>query len=164
MSYLHILSSDLRRCVECYVYFTILKKELLANSLNLSCFDLGSNVTRLYGKSWCDGWYPQNAGVLAILVTSVSIFNHLPRMFLSTDFAFRITNWTCYHGPHLHAILNIISRGVSGLATDFPCGVWGRGWTTCFLHDSIFSAHISKWELVCKFGVIFHTFIISCLG
>ena len=25
------------------------------------------------------------------------------------------------------------------------------------------SAHISKWELVCKFGVIFHIFIISCL-
>ena len=27
-----------------------------------------------------------------------------------------------------------------------------------------FSAHIWKWELVCKFGVIFHIFIISCLG
>ena len=27
-----------------------------------------------------------------------------------------------------------------------------------------FAAHISKWELVCKFGVIFHIFIISCLG
>ena len=26
------------------------------------------------------------------------------------------------------------------------------------------SAHISKWKLVCKFGVIFHIFIISCLG
>ena len=26
-----------------------------------------------------------------------------------------------------------------------------------------FSAHISKWELVCKFGVIYHIFIISCL-
>ena len=26
-----------------------------------------------------------------------------------------------------------------------------------------FSAHISKWELVCKFGVIFHISIISCL-
>ena len=26
-----------------------------------------------------------------------------------------------------------------------------------------FSAHISKWELVCKFGEIFHIFIISCL-
>ena len=53
--------------------------------------------------------------------------NHLPRMFLSTDFAFWITDLTCCHGPHLHAILRIISRGVSGLATDSPCGVWGRG-------------------------------------
>ena len=26
-----------------------------------------------------------------------------------------------------------------------------------------FSAHISKWDLVCKFGVIFHISIISCL-
>ena len=94
---------------------------------------------------------------------AVSIFNHLPRMFLSTDFAFWITDWTCCHGPHLHAILRIISRGVSGLSTDSPCGVWGHGWTTCLLHDSPFSAHISKWELVCKFGVIFHIFIISCL-
>ena len=39
--------------------------------------------------------------------------------------------WTSY----LHAILRITSRGVSGLATDSPCGVWGRGWTTCLLHD-----------------------------
>ena len=63
-------------------------------------------------------------------------------MFLSTDFAFRITDWTCCHGPHLHAILRIISRGVSGLATDSPCGVWGRGWTTCLLHDSpLFGSH-----------------------
>ena len=73
---------------------------------------------------------------------AVSIFNHLPRMFLSTDFAFRITDWTCCHGPHLHAILRIISRGVSGLATDSPCAVWGRGWTTCLLHDSpLFGSH-----------------------
>ena len=71
---------------------------------------------------------------------AVSIFNHLPRMFLSTDFAFRIT--ACCHGPQLHAILRIISRGVSGLATDSPCGVWGRGWTTCLLHDSpLFHSH-----------------------
>ena len=95
---------------------------------------------------------------------AVSIFNHLPRMFLSTDFAFRITDWTCCHGPHLHAIIRIVSRGVSGLATDSPCGIWGCGWTTCLLHDSHFSAHISKWELLCKFGVIFHIFINSCLG
>ena len=73
---------------------------------------------------------------------AVSIFNHCPRMFLSTDFAFRITDWTCCHGPHLHAILRIISRGVSGLATGSPWGVWGRGWTTCLLHDSpLFGSH-----------------------
>ena len=63
-------------------------------------------------------------------------------MFLSADFAFRITDWTCCHGPHLYAILRIISRGVSGLATDSPCGVWGPGWTTCLLHDSpLFGSH-----------------------
>ena len=67
---------------------------------------------------------------------AVYIFNHPPRMFLSTDFAFQITDWTCCHGPHLHAILRIISRGVSGLAIDSPCGVWGRGWTTSLLHDN----------------------------
>ena len=73
---------------------------------------------------------------------AVSTFNHLPRMFLSTDFAFWITDWTCCHGPYLHAILRIISRSVSGLATDSPCGAWGRGWTTCLLHDSpLFGSH-----------------------
>ena len=58
---------------------------------------------------------------------AVSIFYHLPRMFFSTDFAFRITDRICCHGPHLHAILRIINRGVLGLATDSPCGDWGRG-------------------------------------
>ena len=73
---------------------------------------------------------------------AVSIFNHLPMMFLSTDFAFRITDWTCCIGPHLHAILRIISRGVSGAATDCPCVVWGRGWTTRLLHDNpLFGSH-----------------------
>ena len=69
-------------------------------------------------------------------------FNHLPGMSLSTDFAFRIMDWTCCHGPHAYAILRIISRDVSGLATDSPCGVWGHGWTTCLLHDSpLFGSH-----------------------
>ena len=35
----------------------------------------------------------------------------------------------------LHTILRIISRGVPGLATVCPFGVWGRGWTTCLLYD-----------------------------
>ena len=92
---------------------------------------------------------------------AVSIFNHLP--VLSRDFAFRITDWTCCHGPHLHAILRIIIRGVSGLATDSPCGVWGRGWTTFLLHDSPLFCSNFKMR-VGKFGVIFHISIISCLG
>ena len=68
--------------------------------------------------------------------------------------------WTSY----LHAILRIVSRGVSGLATGSPCGVWGLEWTICFLHDSpLFGSHFSV--LVCEFGVRFHIFIIiSCLG
>ena len=56
-----------------------------------------------------------------------------------------VRNWRCWKTFRLKSLLvdsyfatwlRIISRGVSGLATDSPCGVWGRGWTTCFLHDS----------------------------
>ena len=101
---------------------------------------------------------------------AVSIFNHLPRMFLSTDFAFRITDWTCCHGPHLHAILRIISRGVSGLATDSPCGVWGRGWTTCLLHNSpLFGSHFKMrvgmqvWSDISYIYYFLPLFTVSCM-
>ena len=36
---------------------------------------------------------------------------------------------------YLHTILRIISKGVPDWAIDSPCGVWDRGWTTCFLCD-----------------------------
>ena len=58
------------------------------------------------------------------LTTSLACF--------STDFAFRITDLTSCHGPHNYMLY---IRGVWGLANDYPCGVWGRGWTTCLLHD-----------------------------
>ena len=100
---------------------------------------------------------------------AVSTFNHLPRMFLSTDFAFWITDWTCCHGPYLHAILRIISRGVSGLATDSPCGVWGRGWTTCLLHDSpLFDSHFKirvgmlVWSDISYIYYFLPLFTVSC--
>ena len=35
---------------------------------------------------------------------------------------------------HLATQLGIFCRGVSGFATDCPCGVWCRGLTTCLLH------------------------------
>ena len=92
------------------------------------------------------------------------------RMFLSTDFAFRTTDWTCCHGPHLHAILRIISRGVSGLVTDSPCGVWGRGWTTCLLHDSpFFGSHFKMkvgllvWNDISYIYYYLPLFTVSCM-
>ena len=41
--------------------------------------------------------------------------------------------------------------------------VYNKRPSHCITWMNHFSAHISKWELVCKFGVIFHIFIISCL-
>ena len=54
------------------------------------------------------------------------------------DDSFQITDWTIYHGPllyhHSHNKIRIISKCVPDLATDCPCGVWCRGWTTCPLY------------------------------
>ena len=116
-----------------------------------------TSIDTLWNVITCGLWWPALPGhwlsytrcwqsLLVMYLTydwdAVSLFTHLPRIFLSTGFAFRITDWTCCHGPHLHAILKNISRGVSGLATDSPCGVWGRRWTTCLLHDSpLFGSH-----------------------
>ena len=54
ISYLHILSSNIRECVACNARFKIQKFEILANflkfvTLTLSSFDLGSNMTQWYG-------------------------------------------------------------------------------------------------------------------
>ena len=48
-------------------------------------------------------------------------------------------DWKCHRGSsflflsNLHTNLRIISRSVTGLVTDSPCGVWGCGWATCLL-------------------------------
>ena len=60
-----------------------------------------------------------------------------PRMFLSLDFLweYRIqhgANGPLYVTPSYSTW--IFGRGVSGFATDCPCGVWCRGLTTCLLH------------------------------
>ena len=52
--YLHILSSNFRRCVVCNAHFKIKKIEILVNffkfvTLTLSSFDLGFNMTQWYG-------------------------------------------------------------------------------------------------------------------
>ena len=54
ISYLQILLSNFRRCVEWNARFKIK--------------NLGCNMTQWYGLSWGGGGYPQNAGVLAVVV------------------------------------------------------------------------------------------------
>ena len=45
----------------------------------------------------------------------------------------------------LHTKLSLISRGVLGLACYSPCGVWGHGWTACFLYGSPFLGLCINW-------------------
>ena len=60
-----------------------------------------------------------------------------PRMFLSLDL---LWEYQIQHGANglLYVTSSystwIFCRGVSGFATDCPCGVWCRGLTTCLLH------------------------------
>ena len=59
-----------------------------------------------------------------------------PRMFLSLDLLWEYWIQHGANGP-LYVTSSystwIFCRGVSGFATDFPCGVWCRGLTTCLL-------------------------------
>ena len=60
-----------------------------------------------------------------------------PRMFLSLDL---LSEYRIQHGAigpfYVTSSYStwIFCRGVSGFATDCPCDVWCRGWTTCLLH------------------------------
>ena len=60
-----------------------------------------------------------------------------PRMFLSLDLLWEYWIQHGANGP-LYVTSScstwIFCRGVSGFATDCPCGVWCRGLTTCLLH------------------------------
>ena len=60
-----------------------------------------------------------------------------PRMFLSLDLLWEYRIQYGANGP-LYVTSSystwIFCMGVSGFATDCPCGVWCRGLTTCLLH------------------------------
>ena len=60
-----------------------------------------------------------------------------PRMFLSLDLLWEYRIQHGAKGP-LYVTSSystwIFCKGVSGFATDCPCGVWYRGLTTCLLH------------------------------
>ena len=73
--------------------------------------------------------------------------------------------WHTTGGQDVPGIVGTVDRGKGRMSVGKPDGHVGvypdnkvHG-VNMVVH---FSAHISKWELVCKFGVIFHIFIISC--
>ena len=59
----------------------------------------------------------------------------------------------------IFTILRIISRGVSGLTTDSPCGVWGHRKKTLASCVS-FRFMFLKCQLVCKFHIVDRTFLL----
>ena len=83
ISYLHIFSSNFRRCVTCKVFFSKFSfvKFFKFVTLTLSCVDLGSNMN--WSIVWVImGWrgYPQNTDVLVGLVPLVKTWmgNYVP--------------------------------------------------------------------------------------
>ena len=65
-----------------------------------------------------------------------SAISHLPGCFCSGP-SFRISDSTwCHRTLYVTSSYStwMFCRGVSGFATDCPCGVWCRGLTTCLLH------------------------------
>ena len=81
-----------------------------------------------------------------------------PRMFLSLDFLweYRIqhgANGPLYVTPSYSTW--IFCKGVSGFATDCPCGVWCQGLTTRLLHvGPPFGKSNSKQQLGCRFDIM----------
>ena len=80
-----------------------------------------------------------------------------PRMFLSLDplWEYRIQHDA--NGP-LYVTSSystwIFCRGVSGFATDCPCGVWCRGLTSCLLHVGPPFGSNFKQQLGCRFDMM----------
>ena len=101
-------------------------QRMLGDMIRLFLFCLGA----------CDLWYL----FLTTFDTRYLAFSNLtpPRMFLPLDL---LSEYRIQHGAigpllcHIYSYSTwIFCRGVSGFATDCPCGVWCRGLTTCSLY------------------------------
>ena len=98
----------------------------------------------------------------------VSIFIRPPRIFMSREFLFengldKLSS--ALFLSNLHTKLRIINRGVRGLGTDSPCGVWSRGWITLFLYDGSrlgfccwITAGVYVWNIEEEFSIDFLPF------
>ena len=119
------------------------------------CFLWFTNGVLLFDKSlilgclWPLVFVLNNTLILGICV----IYNPSPpRMFLFLDL---LSEYRIQHGTNGPLYVTstysiwIFCRGVSGFATDCPCGVWYRGLTTCLLHVG----HLLKIEFYTTVGL-----------
>ena len=91
-----------------------------------------------------------------------------PRMFLSLDLLWEYRIQLGANGP-LYVTSSystwIFRRGVSGFATECPCGVWCRGLTTCLLHvGPPFGNRILNNSLGCRFDIMDNEFYFCVLA
>ena len=56
----------------------------------------------------------------------------------------------------------IFCRGVSGFATDCPCDVWCRGWTTCLLHigPPFGNRFLNSWAIGLTYWIVYLIFFV----
>ena len=122
-------------------FYRIISGECAVPGLNATfCFLWFTNCVLLFDKSLILGClWP-----LVFVLNNIFYTRHLvfyntspPRMFLSLDLLWEYRIQHGANGP-LYVTSSystwIFCRGVSGFATDCPCGVWRRGLTTCPLH------------------------------
>ena len=107
--------------------------ECAVHGLNATfCFLWFTNCVLLFDKNLIQG-------CLGHFDTRYLVFYNTspPRMFLSLDLLWEYRIQHGANGP-LYVTSSystwIFCKGVSGFATDCPCGVWCRGLTTCLLH------------------------------
>ena len=105
------------------------------------CFLLFTNCVLLFDKNlilgclWLLVFVLNNILILGIWCSTIP---HLPGCFC--PWTLILWEYRIQHGANgpLYVTSNywtwIFCRGVSGFATDCPCGVWCRGLTTCLLH------------------------------
>ena len=124
-----------------------------------------TNCVLLFDKSiilgclWPLVFVLNNTLILGIWCSTIP---HLPGCFLSLDLLWEYRIQHGANGP-LYVTSSystwIFCRGVSGFATDCPCGVWCRGLTTCLLYDGpLLSLMFLKWPLACTFVVMKRNF------
>ena len=103
------------------------------------CFLWFTNCVLLFDKNLILGCLWLLVFVLSILILGIwcSTIPHLPGCFCPWNL---LWEYRIQHGANGPLFVTssystwILCRGVSGFATDCPCGVWCRGLTTCLLH------------------------------